>query len=144
MASGAYSKGIEQALAGNIDWDANTIKVMAVKTGYSLDKESHSFLSDVSASRYTGTTDQTLSNKTNTIDTTNNRVEIGDSVGVTYSAVSLDGSNNVIGFIIYKDTGVASTSPLLAYDDTADVIPNGGDISYVPNAEGIVQFSYGA
>ena len=143
MASGAYSKGIEQFLAGSLDWDADTIKVMAVKTGYTLNKETHEFLDDVSASRYTGTTDQTLGSKTNTIDTGNNRVELGGGA-VTFSSLAISGSDDVIGFIIYKDTGVASTSPLIAFDDPTDVTPNGGDVTYTPNSEGIVQFDYGA
>lgn len=143
MASGAYAFGMSEFLAGNIDWDANTIKVMAVKTGYTQDKEAHQFLSNVSSSRYVGTTDQTLGSKTNVIDSTNNRVEISGG-SVTYTAVALDGSNNVIGFIIYKDTGTPGTSALLAFDDTADIIPNGGNITYTPNVEGIIQYSYGA
>lgn len=143
MASGAYAKGIEQFLAGALDWDAQTINVMAVKTGYSLDKEAHEFYDDVSASKYVGTTDQALGSKTNTIDTTNNRVEIGGG-SVTYTSVALDGANAVIAFLVYRDTGTPGTSPLIAYDDTADITPNGGNITYTPNAEGILQFSYGA
>ena len=143
MASGAYAKGIEQHLAGSLDWDADTIKVMAAKTGATLNKDGHNFLSDVNANRYVGTTDQTAGSKTNTIDTSNDRVELNFGQ-VTFAAVALDGSNNVIAFITYKDTGSAATSPLIAFDDTADIIPNGTDINYTPNPEGLVQYSYGA
>ena len=59
MASGAYARGLEQFAAGGIDWDADLIKVMSMKTGYSLNKETHEYADDVSASRYVGTTDKT-------------------------------------------------------------------------------------
>ena len=74
MASGAYAQGITAALAGDLDWDGDTIKVLAVSTGYTLDKETHQHLDDVSSNRYSGTTDQTLGSKSNTVDTANNRV----------------------------------------------------------------------
>jgi hypothetical protein len=46
----------------------------------------------------------------------------------------------ITGIVIYKDTGVASTSPLVAFIDTGTgipVTPNGGDISVAWNASGI-------
>lgn len=54
---------------------------------------------------------------------------VADAADVTWSAVSGDPSEVVI---IYKDTGVESTSRLIAYIDTATglpVTPNGGDIT---------------
>lgn len=54
---------------------------------------------------------------------------VADAADVTWSAVSGDPSELVV---IYKDTGVESTSRLIAYIDTATglpVTPNGGDIT---------------
>lgn len=144
MASGAYGKGVEQFLAGNLDWDAGVIAVMAVSTGFTLDKDNDQYLSDVSAHRYSGAADQKPSTPTNTIDTVNNRVEIGYEQQ-TYSALSQDGSSLVGGFVTWMSAGTGSTqSPLIAFDDTANVTPNGTDVSYTPNTEGLVQFDYGA
>lgn len=142
MASGGYAKGIEQAWAGSLDFDADTIKVMYAKTGFTLDKDGHNFLSDVQTHRYVGTTDQTLGSKTNTIDTVNNRVELGG--GSVVQAVTKNASDLIIFFVGYKDTGVATTSPLIWADDTANVDPNGNNVTYTPNAEGVLQFDYGA
>jgi hypothetical protein len=55
---------------------------------------------------------------------------------VTFTAVTGDVSEAVI---LYKDTGVAATSPLIAYIDTATglpVTPNGGDITVTVPASG--------
>ena len=46
--------------------------------------------------------------------------------------------------MIYKDTGNAATSPLIAYIDlTTPVTPNGGDINITWNASGILQSEVG-
>jgi hypothetical protein len=142
MASLVYTKGLEQMASGTFDWVNDTIKVMAVKTGHVPNAETHEDLADVSADRYVGTTDQTLSNKTVTEDDANNRVELGDTVGVTYASLAQDASNLIIGYIIYYDSTVAATSWLIAYDDANDITPDGNNVNYVPNAQGILQFGY--
>jgi hypothetical protein len=52
-----------------------------------------------------------------------------DADPVTFSSVT---GNTVEALVIYKDTGNAATSPLLAYIDTVSsglpVTPNGGNI----------------
>jgi len=61
---------------------------------------------------------------------------VADAADVTFAAVTGAVCNAVV---LYKDTGVPATSPLLAYIGTATglpVTPNGGDI--------IVQWDNGA
>jgi hypothetical protein len=56
---------------------------------------------------------------------------VADAADVTFTAVSGDVSE---ALVIYKDTGTASTSRLIAYIDTATglaVTPNGGDITVI-------------
>lgn len=142
MASGAFAQGLLQFVRGQIAWQSDTIKAMLVKTGYTLNKNTQQFLSDVEASRYGGATDQTLGSKTEVIDTINNRVEIS-SGPTTWAALAQSASDDAIGVIGYKDTGTPSSSPLINFDDTNDVTPNGGDVVYTPNSEGILQLSYG-
>lgn len=90
-----------------------------VDTGTYTYSSAHDFYNDVSG--VVGTP-QTLGSKTTTSG-------VADAADVTFTAVS---GNTVEALIIYKDTGVSSTSPLIAYIDSATGLaatPNGGDIT---------------
>jgi hypothetical protein len=123
MANALYPKFKESLLSQNpsVDLDADTIKVALVDTGTYTYSASHQYYSSVSAA-VVGTP-QTLGSKT----VTNG---VFDAADVTFSAVS---GNSVEALVIYKDTGNAATSPLIAYLDTVasglPVTPNSGDIS---------------
>lgn len=132
MASALYNKAKESFLSQNpsIDMDTDTIKValINVATDYTF-SASHQYMSSVTA--YSGTTDQTLASKT----VTNGVFDAADS---TFTAVAISGSKTVAALVIYKDTGVAATSPLIAYiDGFTAVTPNGGNIAIAWNASGI-------
>lgn len=105
----------------SVDLDTDTIKaaIVNLSTDYAY-SASHQYVSSVT--RYAGTTDQTLASKTVTSG-------VFDAADVTFTAVAVDGTKTVAAVVIYKDTGVASTSPLIAYiDGFTAVTPNGGDI----------------
>lgn len=134
MASGLYDSFKEALLSQNpsIDLDTDTIKARLVNIGtdYTFDAANHDFINDVTA--YNGTTDQTLSNKTVTDGTFDNTATI------TFSSVNIDGSKDADAVVIYKDTGTATTSPLVCYlEFAASVTPNGGDIIVDWNASGL-------
>lgn len=120
MASALYEKGREGFLDGSIDWDTDTIKACLVDTGvYTVNLATHDFLDDLSG---IVATSAALTSKTVT-------AGVADAADVTFSAVS---GASVEAIVIYKDTGSAATSRLIAYIDTATglpVTPNGGDIS---------------
>ena len=130
MASVIYPKAKESFLSQNpsIDMDTDTIKAALVDTGTYTFSSSHQYYSSVSG--VVGTP-ATLASKTVTNGTF-------DAADVTYSAVT---GASVEAIIIYKDTGSAATSPLIAYIDSASsglpVTPNGGDITVAWNASGI-------
>jgi hypothetical protein len=119
MANALYDLGREAFLAGSISWSGDTIKVALVDTGtYTVNLATHQFLSSLTG--VVGTA-QTLASKTVT-------AGVADAADVTYTAVT---GATVEAIVVYKDTGVAGTSPLIAYIDTAanlPVTPNGGDI----------------
>lgn len=121
MANALYDKGRQRFLEGQFNWLTDTIKVLMVDTGtYTAVLASHEFLSDVSNTARI-TTPVTLTGKS----TTSGAADASD---VTFSAVS---GPSIEALIIYKDTGVEATSPLIAYIDTATglpITPNGGDI----------------
>jgi hypothetical protein len=123
MANALYDKGREGFLDGSIDWDTHTIKVSLVR-GYTPNTSTDDNLDDVTASGTLVAT-ATLASKT----VTNG---VADAADVTFSAVSAGSACDLL--VIYKDTGTASTSRLIAKIDTATglpVTPNGGDISVV-------------
>lgn len=120
MANLLYPKGKEAFLSGAINLSSDTIKVALVDTGTYTYSTSHQYLTDLASSRVG--TDQTLGAKTVTSG-------VFDAADSTFTAVS---GNSVEALVLYKDTGSAATSPLIAYFDTATglpVTPNGGDIT---------------
>lgn len=124
MASALYPKFKESLLSQNpsVDMDSDTIKVALVDlTADYTYSAAHQFKSSVTS--YAGTTDQTLASKT---------VASGvfDAADVTFTAVAVSGTKTVGALVIYKDTGSAATSPIIAYiDGFTAVVPNGGDIT---------------
>jgi len=127
MANALFEKGRQKFLEGSILWLTDNIKCILVN-GYTVNLSLHEFLSDVPGGNITATSPN-LATKTST-------GGVADAADVTFSAVVGPASQQVI---IYKDTGSAATSPLIAYIDTAlglPVTPGGGDI--------IVQWDNGA
>ncbi|MGL6604151.1 hypothetical protein ACSZN2_21845 [Aeromonas hydrophila] len=119
MANALYDKGREKFLTGSINASADTLKCALLKSTYAPTLASDEFYSGISA--HVVGTPQTLTSKT---------VAAGvlDAADVTFTAVP---TANVNYCAIYKDTGTAATSPLIALFDTAAGLPvstNGGDI----------------
>jgi hypothetical protein len=126
VASGLYDKGRE-AIAGAVDLGADTIKVVLVHnsaggTSYTVNLATDQFLSDVASGARVATSGA-LASKTLT-------AGVFDAADITLSAVT---GVQVDAIVVYKDTGSAATSPLIAYIDTASsglpVVPNGGDLT---------------
>lgn len=122
MANALYDTGRNAFLLGDIDWVADDIRVILVDTAdYTVDLVNHDFLDDVPAIARVATS-AAMGTKTAV-------AGVADAADVTYTAVTGDQSE---ALIIYKHTGVESTSQLIAYIDTATglpVTPNGGDIT---------------
>jgi hypothetical protein len=117
MANALYDKGREAFLSGDISWDADTIK--AVLTRDTPDTVNDQFLSDLAT---TVSTSPTFTSPT----VVNG---VADAADITFTAVPAGASISYL--VIYKDTGLATTSPLIAAIDTATnlpVVPNGADI----------------
>lgn len=117
-----YPKAKEKFLGAEINVTADTIKAILVDLADYTFAASHEVLSDVPANARVATT--TLTNVTRLLG-------VLDADNAAFSAVTGDESE---ALILYKDTGIESTSALIAYIDTATglpVIPNGGDINIV-------------
>lgn len=127
MANALYSKAKEAFLNGSINMVANTITIALVDTGVYTYSASHQYRNEISNTAVISTA--TLANKT----ITNGVFDADDA---TFSSVT---GANCEALIIYADTGVQTTSRLIAYIDSATglpILPNGGDIT--------VAFSSGA
>ena len=122
MASALYAKGREKFLKGEVSWNVDNIKCVLVDLAdYTPDTTNDEFLSDVPAPARVATSGNFAAKTT--------AAGVGDAADVTFTAVTGDPSE---ALVIYKDTGSAATSPLLAILDTATglpVTPNGGDIT---------------
>jgi hypothetical protein len=130
MASIWYPAGIDALMEGSVALLTDTIKVVLVDTGAYTYVNTHDFLDDVPAGARIAT--GTLASKTSTF---SSNVWTFDAADTTLSAVT--GAESEI-VIIYKDTGVESTSRLLLKLDLASpVTPNGGDIVLQYNASGL-------
>ncbi len=127
MASALYDKGREGHLDGSIVESTDTIKAVLVHnsaggTSYTVNLATDSFLSDIPAGARVATSGA-LASKTVT-------AGVFNAANITLTAVT---GVQVDAIVLYKDTGTASTSRLIAYIDTASsglpVVPNGGDIT---------------
>lgn len=121
MANALYDAGRNAFLNGSINFSSDTIKMALVSSSYTPNLSTHDFWNDVSAN-VVGTP-QTLTNKTTT-------AGVADCDDVTFSAVA--SGSTVSYLVVYKDTGTASTSNLIACYDTATGIPiatSGADIT---------------
>jgi hypothetical protein len=103
----------------SVDLDTDTIKVAMVTSAYVF-SAAHQFFSSVSG--VVGTA-QTLTSVTTT-------AGVFDAADATFTAVAA--GSTVAALVLYKDTGAAGTSPLIAYLDTVasglPVATNGGNI----------------
>lgn len=121
MANTLFDKARQRFLEAQFNWMTDTIKCILVDTGaYTPQTAVHEFLSDIPTSaRIAGPV--TLTAKA----TTGGAADAADCTFTSVSGASIE------AIVIYKDTGTESTSPLIAYIDTATglpITPNGGDI----------------
>lgn len=121
MPNALYDAGRAGFLGGDIDWDANTIKVTLVDSAdYTLNLATDDFYDDVPAAGRVATS-SALTSKTTT-------AGVADAADITFTSVTGDQSEYLV---IWADTTVESTSRLIANIDTATglpVTPNGGNI----------------
>lgn len=122
MSNVLYPIGKKAILDGEVDLLDDTIKVALLDTDTVAYSAAHDFYDDISAG-VVGTP-VALASKT----TTGGEFDAAD---VTFTSVSGDSCE---ALVIYKDSGSAATSQLIAYLDSGNGIPytpDGGDIKVV-------------
>jgi len=122
MANALYDKGRESFLKGEIAWASDNIKAILVDTAlYTANLTTDQFLSIISGSAIIATSSN-FASKTTT-------AGVADAADLSYTAVT---GASIEAIVIYQDTGVAGSSRLIAYIDTATglpVTPSGGNIT---------------
>ena len=116
-----YGKGAQSFLEGSIAWLSDNIKVNLITSGYTPSINADQFLSVIGGGNIVATS-ANLASKTATLGTAN-------AANITFPAVT----GSAVTYVgVYKDTGVAGTSPLILLIDTATnlpLTPNSGDIT---------------
>lgn len=122
MANALYDRGRQGFLAGEIDWDANDIRIILIdEADDTIDLALDEDLADRAGAARVATS-SALGTKTTT-------AGVADAADVTLSSVTGDVSESID---IYQHTGTEATSLLIANIDTATglpVTPNGGNIT---------------
>lgn len=121
MANGLYDRGRQGFLAGEIDWDADNIKVSLIDEGEDTPNlASDEDLADRSEDAIVATSGN-LTNKSTT-------AGVADADDVTLTSVS---GESVESLDIWQDTGTPGTSLLIANIDNATglpLTPDGGNV----------------
>jgi hypothetical protein len=141
MATVIYNSFKKKIMDGSIDLDTDTIKVALTTSSYTADQDAHDFFDDitneVAASGTYAAGGGTLANKAVTQDNTDNEgVFDADDVSFTTATITARYA------IIYKSTGTAATSPLIAaIDFGTDKTSTGGTFTITWAAEGILNLN---
>ena len=126
MANALYPKGKKKLLDADIDLLVDTMKVSLIDTADETYNAADEFFSDLTGAGVVATSGA-LAGKTTTDGTF-------DANDITISAVSGD---PVEAVVIWKDTTVTTTSPLLVWIDGLNFTPNGSNVDVQFNASGI-------
>ncbi|MBN2503153.1 MAG: hypothetical protein JXB38_20415 [Anaerolineales bacterium] len=136
MSSFIYNKGKMALLDGSVDLDDDTIKVALVTASYTPDKADDEFFEDVT-NEVSGTGyaagGKPLANMQLIQDDAYNRV-IVDADDTTWPLAAF----TTRAVVVYKDTGEASSSPLIAYlDFENDRVASGEDFTLEWGVNGV-------
>lgn len=128
MANAIYPLAKQGLLKGDIDLDG-TVKAVLVDLADYTYSSAHQYLSDVPVAARVATS-AALASKTFTNG-------VFDAADFSFTSVTGDQSE---ALIIYIDTGVAGTSPLIAFYDTGvtgfPITPDGNNINVTVNGSG--------
>ena len=130
MANGFYEAGLAAFANGEIDWEADDIRVALVDTGvYTVNLATHDFYDDI-----TGVVDvmaASLANKAVS------GAGLCDSDNPTLTGVT---GNTVEALVVYKYNATPGLAALIAYIDSATAnlpfTPNGSDVTITVHANG--------
>lgn len=141
MANAIYNSFKRDIMNGSIDLDTNSFKVALVRSAYSPNIDSHTKFSNIT-NEITGDTGYTAGGRALSglsVSQDNGGDEgVWDAADVIWASSSL----SAYGAVVYKDSGVASTSPLVCYFDFGSYqVSSSGTFTISWNAEGIINLN---
>jgi len=134
--STAYRQGLFTFAAGELDWadavDAD-VKIVPMNSSYIVDKDAHAFMDNIAitANIYSGVTAISIPSAQRSLDiAASGKCRLKVSGTVTFPSVAVDGTKTIPGFLVFKDTAVAATSPVIGYllRSGGALLPNGNNI----------------
>ena len=143
MADMVYNYAKAKLLSGDIDLDADDIRVLLVMTNSTCDTEDDcdfidqfTTLDEMDGANYVR---KALAGEAVAVDLPNNRGEF-DAENVTWTALGV-GTRQVLGAVLYKHVTNDADSIPIAYIDSGGFPfdANGGDVTITWNDEGILQ-----
>jgi hypothetical protein len=138
MASNFYNNGLLKLLNGDINYISDDISLLVVDNTYTFDRTDE-FVSDITGEvSGSGYSRLSLAGKTLSLNASTNTV-VFDCDDLTMNVVST--SNAFSGAVIYGNTGVDSTSPLIGFFDMPETSTNGSDVTLTVAAAGLFQVS---
>lgn len=136
-----YNNAKELWLKAGLNLSTDTLKVALVTSSYTPNVDTDEFWSGVSTYEVSGTGytagGKVLTSQTVTQDNSNDRA-VFDAADVTWTGLSVGTPGWAV---LYKDTGNASTSPLICYWQLGTTPTNGGDYTLQFNASGVLLLS---
>lgn len=138
--SALYSSAVAQLSdPAATDWSADTIKIALVTSSYTF-SAAHDFFDDVthelSHASYTAG-GAALASKT---EVASGGVRTYDAADPTFASLAA-AAGTPAAAIVYRDTGVAGTSPLLAYLRLPGTAPDGTDYTVVLPSDGVIRLT---
>lgn len=139
-------------LEGPMDLLADSIKIALMKTAYSIDIDTHQDFADITASeivalgylaRGDGTGAGSLGSKTVTLQTGTDLAEF-DAADHTYPSIGGGPDDTFTSIVVMREraTGpVDADTLLIAHVGVSSTTTNGGDITLVFNAAGLLQIT---
>jgi len=148
MAWVLYHKWLEAQIDGGVantpvDFGGDTLKIALVGAGYTPAQSTHDLFDDADSNEVSGVNytsgGETLASKT--VTESSGTVTFDNTVDITWSQ-DASGFSDARYAILYKDSGAAATSPLIAYADLGGNKGNqDGDLTLEFDAAGIITWS---
>jgi hypothetical protein len=141
MADVIFNSFKKKLMTGKFILGTATIKVMLVSDAYSADQDADDFIDDASGSEISGTSYNAGGSQITTAtvtqdDTDNEGVFDGDDTSWAASSISAAGA------VLYRDTGLDTTSPVMCYFDFgATKTSENGAFTVQWDTEGIINLT---
>lgn len=150
MADFAYTYGLAAISRGEVDWEDDSIRCIALMVNTTADTEKDKTFLDqfttLGEFDGTGSYARQVVAITITVDTANDRAEITADANTTFSTLNNDGTGIIQACMIYKHVNDDTDSvPLLYIDSPAafPFTPNGSDLVVAWDAQGVAQIKTG-